>query len=52
MKSNNEKQRRRALKAHQRIQARREAIQKRTGFQPDAVGLFRSLRQGNARREF
>ena len=44
--------RRRALKAHQRIQARREAIQKRTGSQPDAVELIRSLRQGNARREF
>jgi hypothetical protein len=47
-----EMQCRRALNAYQRIQVRREAIQKRTGFQPDAVELIRSLRQGNARREF
>jgi hypothetical protein len=48
----NEVQRRRALNTHQRIQARREAIQKRTGSQPDSIELIRSLRQGNARREF
>jgi hypothetical protein len=48
----NEVQRRRALSAHQRIQARREAIQKRTGFQPNAVELIRALRKGDVRREF
>lgn len=46
-----EVQRRRALSAHQRIQARRGAIQKRTGPQPDAVGLIRSLRTGDAGSE-
>ncbi len=48
----NEVQRYRALIVHQRIQARRRAIQKRTGSQPDSVELIRSLRQGNAQREF
>jgi hypothetical protein len=48
----NEVQHRKALKAHQRIQARREAIRKRTGLQPDAVELIRALRKGDARREF
>jgi hypothetical protein len=48
----NEVQRYIALNAHQRIQAHRRAIQKRTGFQPDTVELIRSLRQGDARREF
>lgn len=46
----NEVQRHKVLKAHQRIQARREAIQKRTGFQPGAVELICSLRIGEARR--
>jgi hypothetical protein len=48
----NKVQRRRALSAHQRIQARREAIFKRTGLQPDAVELIRLLHKGDARREF
>jgi predicted CopG family antitoxin len=46
-----EVRRRRALTAHQSIVARRAQIKARTGVQPEATALIRSLREGEERRD-
>ncbi len=46
-----EVRRRRALTAHQSILARRSQIKERTGVQPKATALIRSLREGEKRHD-
>jgi hypothetical protein len=46
-----EVKRRRAITAHQSIVTRRAQIKARTGVQPEATALIRSLRDGEERRD-
>lgn len=39
---------RRGLAVHQRIVARREQIERKTGTQPSSINLIRQLREGKA----
>ncbi|AFZ59806.1 hypothetical protein H6G54_05670 [Anabaena cylindrica FACHB-243] len=46
-----EVRRRRGWAAHQRIIARSETIEARTGIQPTSIDMIRSLREGEGRHD-